>query len=67
MTGSATPFVFTQAQYAVNHNNDTLIVVYICENLKEEEHAALARWHQQFEQNLFTQPAFLAKMATTLK
>jgi D-alanyl-D-alanine carboxypeptidase len=67
MTGSATPFVFTQAQYAVTHGNDTLIVVYICENLKEGEFAALTRWHQQFEQNLFTEPAFLSKIATTLK
>lgn len=67
MTGSSTPYVFAQAQYGITQNNDSIIVVYICENLKEAEMNALARWHQQFELNLFTQPAFMTKAAATLK
>ncbi|MBL7728611.1 MAG: hypothetical protein JNM68_13030 [Dinghuibacter sp.] len=67
MTGSATPYVFTQAQYAVNKKNESIIVVYICNNLKEGEFQALARWHQQFEQHLFTQPGFAEQAAKALK
>jgi D-alanyl-D-alanine carboxypeptidase len=67
MTGSATPFVFTQAQYGITKNNDAIILVYICENLSDSDYASLARWHQQFELNLFVQPAFLAKTADLLK
>jgi D-alanyl-D-alanine carboxypeptidase len=67
MVGSATPFVFTQAQYGITKNNDAIILVYICENLSDNDYASLARWHQQFEMNIFTQPAFLTKTATLLK
>lgn len=67
MTGSATPFVFAQAQYAVNKNNEPIIVVYTCVDLQEKDYASLSRWHQQFELNLFTRPEFLSKAAAALK
>lgn len=67
MTGSATPFVFAQAQYGVMKNNDAVIAVYTCVDLTEQEFAQLARWHQQFELNLFTKPEFLAKASLMLK
>lgn len=67
MTGSATPFVFSQAQYAVTKNNDSIIVVYTCVDLDEKDYSALARWHQQFELNLFTKPEFMGKAAATLR
>jgi D-alanyl-D-alanine carboxypeptidase len=67
MTGSSTPFVFTQAQYGITSNKDRLVLVYICENLKPEEWNKLATWHQEFEKQLFVDPGYGIKAAAALK
>jgi D-alanyl-D-alanine carboxypeptidase len=61
--GSTTTDVFSQAQYVKGTGGADKILVYTCTALKPAEMLQLNRWHGQFDNQVFTDPAFQKKLS----